>query len=161
MNDLVHIKDGLITVTSIEIAETFGKSHRHVLRTIGNLECSDEFRESNFGLTSYLTAQNKKHKCYDITRDGFTFVAMGFTGKSASAWKERYINAFNAMEKSLKDSPSFMQKINEAIKIMGDDKEVASTCAQGLNKWKRLKKDHEKEVKKLIDQAQLVLSLSA
>ena len=61
-------------VDSRFVAQMFEKEHRHVLRDIENLDCSEEFRESNFGLSSYTSEQNKKLPCYVMTRDGFVFV---------------------------------------------------------------------------------------
>lgn len=94
-------KEEVTVVTSIDIAETFGKEHKHVLRDVRDLECSEEFRQSNFGLTYYLDVQNKKQPMYYITRDGFTLLAMGYTGEKAMKFKEAYIRQFNAMEKAL------------------------------------------------------------
>lgn len=84
--------------TSLEIAERFKKRHADVLRAIENLECSPEFRQRNFALADYLDGQKKPRPLYDITRDGFSILTMGFTGTEAMAWKEKYIAAFNAME---------------------------------------------------------------
>lgn len=94
-------KEEVTVVTSLDIAETFGKEHFHVLRDIENLECSKEFRESNFGLSSYKSSQNKSLPMYYITRDGFTLLVMGYTGEKAMRFKEAYIRQFNAMEKAL------------------------------------------------------------
>lgn len=94
-------EERLIT-TSLKIAEKFGKEHAHVLRDIRDLECSDKFRESNFGFSSYKSSQGKTLPMYEVTRDGFTILAMGYTGKEAMKFKEDYINAFNAMENELK-----------------------------------------------------------
>ena len=98
----IAVTNGHPTTNSIHVAEKFSKKHFHVIRDIENLECSPEFRKSNFGLTPYLDEQGKPRKAYTITRDGFTFLAMGFTGKEAAIWKEKYIAAFNAMEETLK-----------------------------------------------------------
>ena len=98
-NALVEVVDGKVICTSVMVAEKFNKEHYHVLRDIKNLECSQEFRDSNFGSSSYTSKQGKRMIMYRITRDGFTFLAMGFTGKDAAIWKEKYISAFNAMEK--------------------------------------------------------------
>ena len=94
-------KEEVAIVTSLDIAETFGKEHRHVLRNIRELECSEEFRLSNFGQSSYVNAQNKQQPMYFITRDGFTLLVMGYTGEKAMRFKEAYIRQFNAMEKAL------------------------------------------------------------
>lgn len=94
-------KEDVTVVTSLDVAETFEKRHDHVLRDIKELGCSDEFRLSNFGESSYTNSQNKKQTMYYITRDGFTLLAMGYTGEKAMRFKEAYIKQFNAMEKAL------------------------------------------------------------
>ncbi len=88
-------------VSSLDVAETFGKQHAHVLRDIKELECSEEFRLSNFGESSYINSQNKKQPMYYMTRDGFTILVMGYTGEKAMRFKEAYIKQFNVMEKAL------------------------------------------------------------
>ena len=88
-------------VTSLDVAETFGKLHQHVLRDIRELGCSEEFRLSNFGQSSYENAQGHKQPMFIITRDGFTLLAMGYTGELAMKFKEAYIKQFNAMEAAL------------------------------------------------------------
>lgn len=106
MVNLVKIENSQVVTTSVKIAKIFGKSHAHVLRDIKALECSDSFRESNFGL-SYIIKQlpnngSKQLPMYYITRDGFMFLVMGFTGKTAAKWKEAYIKAFNEMEAKIR-----------------------------------------------------------
>lgn len=85
-------------VSSLLVADKFGKRHDNVLQAIEKLECSKRFRLLNFKESSYLTSQGKEQPMFQMTRDGFSFLAMGFTGKEAAAWKERFIEAFNAME---------------------------------------------------------------
>lgn len=94
-------KAEMTIVSSLDVAETFEKEHRRVLQDIRELECSDEFREHNFVQSSYVNLQNKKQPMYLITRDGFTMLAMGYTGEKAMRFKEAYIKQFNAMEKAL------------------------------------------------------------
>lgn len=93
--------DGTIKTTSLDIAKIFGKFHKDVLRKIQNLNCSPEFNERNFTLVEFLDNKGEKQPSYEITRDGFAFLCMGFTGAKAAQFKEAYINAFNAMEAQL------------------------------------------------------------
>lgn len=94
-------KEEVTVVTSLDVAETFGKEHARVLRDIRELDCSDEFRVGNFAESYYLNTQNKKQPMYYMTRDGFTLLVMGYTGEKAMRFKEAYIKQFNAMEKAL------------------------------------------------------------
>jgi Rha family phage regulatory protein len=89
--------------TSLVVAEKFEKEHFHVIRDIENLGCSDEFGQSNFGLTSYIDSWNREQKMYEMTRDGFFILTMGFSGKKAMQWKEQFIAQFNRMEEFIKN----------------------------------------------------------
>ncbi len=106
MQNLVSQNDnGIITTTSLKLAETFGKNHQHILRDIEKLlkQLPKEWGVSNFGQSSYVNLQNKKQPMYTLTRDAFSLLVMGFTGEKALQWKLKYIEAFNAMEKALLD----------------------------------------------------------
>ena len=103
---LVAVENEHAVTTSLRVAEVFGKQHKNVLRDIQNLECSDDFRKLNFE-PSHIIKQlpnngSKKLPMYYITRDGFMFLVMGFTGKTAAKWKEAYIKAFNEMEAKIR-----------------------------------------------------------
>ncbi len=97
----LEIVDGKVNTTSLDVAEKFSKEHKNVLRDIEKIECSQAFRRLNFEPSSYKNEQNKKQPMFRITRDGFAILVMGFTGKKAMQWKEKYIAAFNRMEKEL------------------------------------------------------------
>lgn len=98
---ILAVVNGHATTTSNQIAEHFGKRHDTVLRAIQNLDCSPEFTARNFAVSEYTDSTGRNLPAYTITRDGFVFLAMGFTGKEAAQWKEAYIEAFNAMEATL------------------------------------------------------------
>ena len=102
---LVEIKkmnrEEVVTCTSLDIAETFEKEHKNVLKDIRELECSEEFGRLNFEQSYYINSQNKKQPLYYMTKDGFTLLAMGYSGEKAMRFKEAYIRQFNAMEKAL------------------------------------------------------------
>ena len=98
---LVRFSGNRLITTSLAVSNHFQRNHRDVLTTIRSLDCSPEFRERNFTLSSYTTSQGKSQPMYEITRDGFSFLCMGFTGAQAAAWKEKYIAAFNVMEQEL------------------------------------------------------------
>ena len=91
-------------VDSRFVAQFFEKNHRDVLRSIDGILSSDsgfsqEFGLRNFAQISYTDGMNRKQRCFALTRDGFTALAMGFTGKKAAQFKEMYIRRFNQMEK--------------------------------------------------------------
>lgn len=95
--NIVEIDDGQMFTTSLIVAEAFEKEHKNVLRDIENLECSERFNQLNFEPVEYKDAKGEMRPAYRLTRDGFAFLAMGFTGKKAAAWKEKFLEAFNAM----------------------------------------------------------------
>lgn len=101
MNDLVVMHSERPMVSSLLIAEKFDKAHSVILRKIRSLDCSKEFLLNNFVQSDFATDRGRKFECFMMTRDGFTFLCMGLTGKDAAKWKEAYIKAFNKMEKTL------------------------------------------------------------
>lgn len=114
MSNLVKIfnKDGQLVVTSRQVARDFQKEHRNVIRDIEELidkigvaqNCADLFIK-----TEYQHEQNKQwYKEYLLTRDGFSLLVMGFTGKRALEWKLKYIEAFNKMEEYLKSKQAIL-----------------------------------------------------
>ncbi|KAA8689147.1 putative antirepressor [Pseudomonas caricapapayae] len=105
----IELVKGQPMTTSVDVGLHFGKLHKNVLRAIEKLECSDEFRRLNFEPIQIDVdlglGRTRKDPAFRMTRDGFTFLCMGFTGKEAARWKEAYINAFNQMEHALKAQP--------------------------------------------------------
>lgn len=103
MKELVFKGEGNQALTnSLLVAEKFGKEHRRVMQDIRELGCSEEFRLHNFVQSSYINSQNKEMPMIIMTKDGFTLLAMGYTGDMAMKFKEEYIAAFNTMEQTLK-----------------------------------------------------------
>lgn len=91
----IEVVDGNPLTSSKNVAEVFGKRHDDVLRSIRNLECSKEFTDRNFTATSVADSSGKSNPTFLMTFDGFTFLAMGFTGQKAAQFKEQYIKKFN------------------------------------------------------------------
>lgn len=117
----VEIFNGKVTTTSLDVAKYFRKLHKNVIRAIERLDCSPEFHELNFEPVEYQDAKNEQRVIYHLTRDGFTFLCMGFTGKEAARWKEAYINAFNRMEQELQNKPAqadYRTQLNFAIQTL-------------------------------------------
>lgn len=100
--DLVFTsKTNDLVTDSLKVSEYFGKLHKDVLRKLKALGCSSEFNERNFTLVHYHDPKGEIRPMYQMTKDGFMFLVMGFTGKRAAEIKERYINAFNEMADKL------------------------------------------------------------
>jgi Rha family phage regulatory protein len=102
MNALVKILNNQVITDTTMIAVVFGKKHCDVMRAVQQLDLPEDFGKRNFALSSYH-AGTRDYPMYEITRDGFTLLAMGFIGKKAMEWKIKYINAFNTMEKALRE----------------------------------------------------------
>lgn len=124
----VALVNGVPMVSSLDVAEKFEKSHKHVLDAIRKLieELPVEFSGPNFRPVEYTDAKGEKRPMYHLTRDAFSLLAMGFTGKKALAWKVKYIAAFNAMEAELLKRSASKQKINrQQASLPAKDKYVA------------------------------------
>ena len=83
-NNAVTLKDGHPVTTSLRVAEIFGKQHKDVLKRIANLDCSEQFNGRNFAPVEYLDAKSEVRPAYELTRDGFAYLCMGFTGSRAA-----------------------------------------------------------------------------
>lgn len=133
---MITEKDGVPVTTSRVVAEQFGKQHGHVLRDIEDLinqlksePVADDpnqskngavtrtFAEENFITTMYRDAKGEQRPMYLLTRDGFTLLAMGFTGARAVQFKVAYINAFNRMERLISGGirSSTMKQIEDRL----------------------------------------------
>lgn len=106
MNDIIlSTQNSEPVASSRDVAKRFGKEHRNVMRDIENLMSEGVLKIEQtplFYKTEYTHPQNhQKYPMYLMNRDGFSLLAMGFTGKEAVQWKLKYIEAFNQMEKQL------------------------------------------------------------
>lgn len=98
MQNLVAVvESGALMTTSLKVADAFGKRHDNLLRKIETLGCSTEFNALNFEAVEYLDLKGETRKAWNMTKDGFIFLVMGFTGTKAAAIKEAYIAEFNRM----------------------------------------------------------------
>ena len=114
--ELVLNNNGQTITTSLIVAEIFGKEHNKVCRDIENLSCSGSFRVANFGETPYIHPQNgQTYRMYEMTKDGFSFLVMGYTGEKAGKFKEDFITAFNKMEQIVKSQ--IPQSFSEALRL--------------------------------------------
>lgn len=105
-----------IVVSSRDVAESFEKRHDNVMRDIDKLQKDVLNFEEMFQESSYEDSYGRNQKCYLMNRDGFSLLAMGFTGQKALDWKLKYIEAFNALEKEY-NSP---EKIMARALLMAD-----------------------------------------
>lgn len=104
MNELVIMHNKQAMTTSLRVAEVFGKDHKNVIQSIENL-AAEKSAAKFFAEATYYN-RGKQYPMYYMNRDGFTLLAMGFTGKKALQFKIQYIQAFNSMEATLKRMPA-------------------------------------------------------
>ena len=120
MMELVKFNGDKVVTDSKTVAKAFGKRHDHVIRDIRELEIPDDWRLANFGESSITQKMPrggvKTTPQFTITRDGFTILAMGYTGSRAMKFKLAYIDAFNRMEAALRG-----QDPAETLRIITDD----------------------------------------
>ena len=106
MTDIIlSTQNGEPVASSRQIAESFEKNHRDVLRAVDNLKEDVRNFAQMFFETTVPDSYGREQRAYLMNRDGFTLLAMGFTGKAALEWKLKYIAAFNEMEKKLTEQP--------------------------------------------------------
>nr|DAE30060.1 MAG TPA: regulatory protein [virus sp. ctQmo6] len=106
MDELVYLEKEEAVCSSLDVSGCFGKRHDNVLRAIGGL-LENEETQKMFKKSYYVDGQNKQqYPMYLMNRDGFSLLVMGFTGKKALDWKLKYINAFNQMEKIIRERQS-------------------------------------------------------
>nr|DAI83656.1 MAG TPA: regulatory protein [Caudoviricetes sp.] len=101
---LVKSNKGQVVTTSVKVAEYFGKNHRDVTRSIKELLTSAQFCAHLFIESEYPDNYGRMQPMYLMNRDGFSLLAMGFTGAKALEFKLAYINAFNEMEEKLRNN---------------------------------------------------------
>lgn len=142
MNEIVFrgANDQAVT-SSLLIAEKFGKEHKNVMQSIRNLiggTAENSAIAEMFSESTYLNEQNKEQPMFLMNRDGFTLLAMGFTGKKAMQFKLEYIKAFNSMEAQIKASQkpksqleilqmSINQLVEQEHRLSSVERDVAET----------------------------------
>lgn len=114
MNNLVIMKNKQAVTSSLQVAETFGKQHKHVLESIKNLVAENSAAKSMFAEGSYEN-RGKEYRMSYMNRDGFTLLAMGFNGKTALNFKLQYIQAFNKMEQQIINQAKDSYMIDDPI----------------------------------------------
>jgi Rha family phage regulatory protein len=158
--EMVSVSGDEVVTTSLKVAEYFGKKHKDVLKKIRSVttDCSVDFSRRNFAPADYIDEQGKLRPMFEITKDGWIMLVMGFTGAQAAAIKEKYIAAFNWMTKKLKviqDEPTIeLMATLMALPAIADQ---ASFHGKGLRKSGLIKKAMIQRIDELSRQLQLPL----
>lgn len=141
-NDLTELvakgqNDEVLTTSKI-VADNFGKKHKNVLQAIdsklSSAENSAQYKKMFFK-DSYKDKSGKSNRIYYMTRDGFSFIAMGFTGSKADTFKLKFIEAFDKMEQQLKDlsTPQIPQDLPTALRAYADQVEKSNRLLEENN----------------------------
>lgn len=150
MNELVYIDNNHALTTSLLVAEKFGKEHKHVLEAIRSLlntkaensafvdnqQIANMFAITDIEQPMPIGGGIKKTPMYIMNRDGFTLLAMGFTGERALGFKLEYINAFNEMEKKIRETMGVPQTFAEALRLAAKQQEQLELQQKQLDEQK-------------------------
>lgn len=126
-NELVIMYDRQAVTSSLQVAETFEKRHDNILRNINSIKKDVLNFEEMFVESTEPDSYGRDRRMYYMNRDGFTLLAMGFTGKKAMQFKLKYIEAFNSMEKQLSvktDSYMIQDPIKRAERWIEEQREL-------------------------------------
>lgn len=141
MTNLVIMKDKRAVTTSLQIAEGFDKQHKNVIQVIEEKIQSAEnsaHYKLMFAEGDYKDSRGRIQKLYYMNRDGFTFIAMGFTGNKADDFKLKYIQAFNRMEAEIKQQLD-TSNLSPELQMFGN-------IFQSLARQENLQKELESKV---------------
>lgn len=136
-------------VSSLDVARHFQRRHSHILRDIDRLRSilPKSFTAPNFGLSEYTDTTGRKLISYLLTRDAFSLLVMGMTGKAAIQWKLRYIEAFNALEAAalgrqteLAREAGYRQGREETLALPAVKKERQAGYLAGMKEGEKLQK---------------------
>ncbi|EAI2175102.1 hypothetical protein EKW25_04590 [Campylobacter coli] len=140
----LNIKENKVFINSLDLAKVFNKNHRHILQTTKN-QPQNDFTESNFILSTYKDKKGELRPCYNLTRDAFSLLVMGFTGQKAYKWKILFIKAFNEMEKRLRNIEYEKHDKLAFRQSLGYKSQLKQQKEHYENKIKALKYDLEKK----------------
>lgn len=137
-------------VSSLDVGTHFEKRHDNLLREIDRI-CTQlpenfvklNFEEAEREVNTHFGKRKQRH--YLLTRDAFSLLVMGMTGKTAMMWKIRYIEAFNALEKTVVENSTalareagYTQGRDEALALPAVEKERKEAYLKGMAEGKRL-----------------------
>jgi len=160
-NDFVMQAGDQVVTDSRRVAKAFGKRHGDVLRAVDRLDCGKAFSQRNFASRDYLDDRGKRWRLVEMTKDGFMFLVMGFTGKQAGRIKVAFIDAFNAMADFIRQKQTSTWKEYQAVAIeFAKGRDTASLCGRGLRRWRSVKSGLKDRMDKLEHEIQPQLLLN-
>lgn len=140
-------EDGEPVTTSQHIAATFGKRHADVLRDIKVLDISDDFNRRNFALVEYKDQKGEIRPVYEITKNGFMFLAMGYKGEKAARLKELWIDAFDGMYVAVESQAAKIDELSSLLVKRMLREEVLKKKILALSPyWERIYRYKERDL---------------
>lgn len=160
-SQFVQVKGERIITDTLTIARVFEKPHKDVLKAIRSLNTPDNFNGRNFSLVEYIDKKGEKRPMYEVTKNGFMFLVMGFNGKKADSLKVAFIEAFDYLiTQANKTSYQLLEEYHQLCLNKRMEEEFASYCGKGLNRWKGKKTSLYEKMKHLEDKIQINLHLT-
>lgn len=125
MDELVIMHEKTAVTTSLKVAEVFELEHKNILQAIDNLTAKNSAVKNMFAEGTYKNSRGREYRMIYMNRDGFTLLAMGFTGQKALRFKLQYIEAFNKMESQIKTGGfNIPTTMSEALRLAADQSET-------------------------------------
>ncbi|MWN91375.1 Rha family transcriptional regulator [Gilliamella sp. Pra-s65] len=161
-NEMVTLQGNQVMTTSLKVAEYFGKRHKDVLKKIRNTinDCDNpEYTQRNFAPFDFIDKNGEAQPAFNLTRNGFMLLVMGFTGKTALQIKIKYMQAFDWMAEQLHSMQnSYLKQHNDLMLEYMKEKDVASMSGRLLRRWGKEKKPElTNRMQKLQEQSQIQL----
>ncbi|EAI5178713.1 hypothetical protein BLK50_07445 [Campylobacter coli] len=153
----LEVVDNAVYTTSLSVAEVFNKNHKNIIRKINEFP-KDNFTKLNFELSKYIDSTGRILPCYNLTRDGFSLLVMGFTGEKAYKWKILFIKAFNEMEKRLRNIEYEKHDKLAFRQSLGYKSQLAQQKQKYENEIKALKYDLEQSKNNFKDKLNCILA---
>lgn len=160
--NMVTLQGNQVMTTSLKVAEYFGKRHKDVLKKIRNTinDCDNpEYTQRNFAPFDFIDKNGEAQPAFNLTRNGFMLLVMGFTGKTALQIKIKYMQAFDWMAEQLHSMQnSYLKQHNDLMLEYMKEKDVASMSGRLLRRWGKEKKPElTNRIQKLQEQSQIQL----
>ena len=160
-NEMVTLQGNQVMTTSLKVAKYFGRSHKNVLRSIRQLieDCNNlNYTQLNFEPFDFIDKNGDTQPAFNLTRNGFILLVMGFTGKPALQIKIKYMQAFDWMaEQLIKMQNSHMKQYNDLMLEYMKEKDVASFSGRYLRNWRDRKPAYQSKIQRLREQSQIQL----
>lgn len=157
--DFVTVASTGVMTDSRTVAKHFKRPHKTVLRALDGVDCSEEFNRHNFVPIEYVDGRGRSQREVRMTKDGFMFLVMGFTGREAARIKEAFIAAFNRMAEFIRaQQMSAFDAFNRAYQEHLSDKRHVSQSARDMRRWQDVKPQQLEALARLHPQMSLAFN---